>query len=228
MNRQHIRFALISLAIIGLLASVSPARAQVAGGTTVGISVMESTQIAKGWSVKKTLMGKTIYNEAGNKVGEVEDLIISPDKSVSYVIVGAGGFIGIGRHDVAIPVVQIQEKGGRLVIPGVTKDMIKNMPEFTYSDDETSKRDQFVAEADRDIAKGHAKVAELKKQAGAATADTKTKLDRQIKVIQMDIKTAEAKLSEMKKASAVRWNEFEANVNTATARLRKSVDAAAS
>jgi sporulation protein YlmC with PRC-barrel domain len=88
-----------------------------------------------GWSVKKTLMGKTIYNDAGVKVGKVEDLIISPDKNVSYLIVGAGGFVGIGRHDVAIPVSQIQDKAGKLVLPGATKDTIKGMPEFAYAKD---------------------------------------------------------------------------------------------
>jgi hypothetical protein len=55
---------------------------------------------------------------AGEKVGKVEDLIISPDKSVSYDIVGAGGFVGIGRHDVAIPFAQIHDQAGKLVMPG--------------------------------------------------------------------------------------------------------------
>ena len=59
-----------------------------------------------GWSVKKTLMGKTIYNDVGQKIGTVEDLIVSPERNVSYVIVGAGGLVGVGRHDVAIPVAQ--------------------------------------------------------------------------------------------------------------------------
>jgi uncharacterized protein YrrD len=81
----------------------------VAGGTTVeNVNVM--TQLAIGWSVKKTLLGKTIYNEVGEKVGKVDDLIISPERDVSYIIVGAGGFIGIGRHDVAIPVNQISTR----------------------------------------------------------------------------------------------------------------------
>ena len=84
--------------------------------------------------------------DAGVKVGKVEDLIISPDKNVSYVIVGAGGFVGIGRHDVAIPTTQIQDKAGKLVMAGATQDTIKGMPGFTYATD-TTKRDAFVAAA---------------------------------------------------------------------------------
>ena len=63
----------------------------------------------------------------------MDDLIISPERDVSYVIVGAGGFICIGRHDVAIPVNQIKNQAGKLVMAGATKDMIKAMPQFTYA-----------------------------------------------------------------------------------------------
>ena len=218
--------ALATLTVVGALCIAGPVAAQVAGGTTtVDVSVDESTQLAMGWSVKKTLLGKTIYNDAGQKVGKVEDLIISPDRNVSYVIVGAGGFVGVGRHDVAIPVMQIQDKAGKLVMAGATKDTIKGLPKFAYASD-TSKRDAFVAAADKDIAKGKATVASLEKKAGASAADAKAKIDVDITALQSDVKSAEAKLSEMKQATVVRWRQFEADVSAATARLRKSTEKA--
>jgi hypothetical protein len=58
---------------------------------------------------------------------------VSPDKSVSYAIIGAGGFLGVGRHDVAIPVNQLKEDGGRFILAGATKDAIKAMPKFEYA-----------------------------------------------------------------------------------------------
>ena len=226
MKKNLSSLTIATLTVVGALCSTGPVAAQVAGGTTtVDTSVTESTKLAMGWSVKKTLMGKTIYNDAGQKVGKVEDLIIAPDKNVSYVIVGAGGFVGIGRHDVAIPVTEIQDKAGKLVMPGATKDTIKGMPEFAYATD-TTKRDQFVAAADKDIAKGKAAVARLEKKAGVAAVDAKAKIDLDITALQSDVKSAEAKLSEMKQATAVRWKEFEADVNAATARLRKSTEKA--
>jgi sporulation protein YlmC with PRC-barrel domain len=228
MNIMNKSLNLTALALAAALCSTAPAWAQVAGATTtVGVSVVESTQVAMGWSVKKTLLGKIIYNEAGLKVGKVQDLIIAPDKNLTYVIVGAGGFIGIGRHDVAIPVTQIQDRAGKLVMPGATKDMIKAMPQFDYAND-TAKRDQFIAATEKDIAKGKAKVADLEKKAAAATADAKAKLDLQITALQVDVKSAEGKLGELKTAAAARWREFEADVSSATARMRKSIDAATS
>jgi sporulation protein YlmC with PRC-barrel domain len=231
MTKHRSRIALAALTVIGAMGAMGTgaAVAQVAGGTTtVETSVTESTKLAMGWSVKKTLMGKTIYNDAGQKVGKVQDLIISPDKNVSYVIVGAGGFVGIGRHDVAIPVTQVQYLAGKLVMTGATKEMIKGMPQFAYAPHpmDTSGRDAFVAAADKDIAKGKAAVARLEKKAGAAAGDAKARMDVDLSALQSDVKAAEAKLTEMKQATAVRWKEFEADVNAATARLRKSTEKA--
>jgi sporulation protein YlmC with PRC-barrel domain len=224
MKKQLSSVALAALTLLGALCGAGPVSAQVSAATTsVDTSVTESTKLAKGSSVKKTLMGKTIYNDAGVKVGKVEDLIISPDKNVSYVIVGAGGFIGIGRHDVAIPLTQIQDTAGKLVMAGATKESIQAMPEFTYVTD-TKKRDAFVAAADKDIAKGKATVARLEGKAATAAADAKAKIDVDIAALQSDLKSAEAKLSEMRQASAVRWKELQADVNAATARLRKSTE----
>ncbi|MEO8935629.1 MAG: PRC-barrel domain-containing protein [Burkholderiaceae bacterium] len=228
MKTNHSLLPWATLVLAGSLGGAVSASAQVAGGTTtVDARVTESTQIATGWSVKKTLMGKTIYNDAGQKVGNVADLIISPDRNVSYVIVGAGGFVGIGRHDVAIPVTQIKDQAGKLVMPGATKDLIKSLPEFTYATD-TNQRDQFVAAAEKDIATGRMKVIDLEKKSAMATTDAKAKIDLQITALQVDVKSAESKLTAMKQAAAVRWKEFEVDVDAATARLRKAVDVATS
>ena len=226
MIKNTYQLSLATLALAVTLCGSLPALAQVAGGTaTAQVRVTESTELAMGWSVKKTLLGKTIYNEVGQKVGKVDDLIISPDRNVSYIIVGAGGFIGMGRHDVAIPVTQFQDKAGKLVMTGATKEMIKAMPPFTYSSD-TAKRDRFVAAAEEDIAKGNARLAELEKKAGMVAQAAKANIDLQITALKADVKSAESRLAELKQATAVRWKEFEAGVREATARVRKSVEAA--
>ncbi len=111
----------------------TPIMAQVAGSTQVGVSIIETREIATGWSVRKSVLGRDVYNEKNERIGKVEDIIISPDKNASFLIVGAGGFVGIGRHDVAIPVDQIHEENGKIKIPGATKAIVKAMPEFEYA-----------------------------------------------------------------------------------------------
>ena len=218
-----------SLLIAALFASCLSAggisQAQVAGSTTVGITVTEATQVAMGWSVKKNLLGRVIYNDAGDKVGKVIDLIIDPERNVSYVIVGAGGFIGIGRHDVAVPVKQIQDKGGRLLMAGATKGTIQSMPAFNYASD-TDSRDRFMAEAERDMTRARAKVTELKQRTSTASDEAKAAMNRDIDQLQLDLKGAQDSLDNMKRAGATRWHEFESAVSAATARLRKALEAA--
>lgn len=201
------------------------AQAPVAGSTTTSITVTEATQVAMGWSVKKTLLGKNVYNDTGDKIGKVIDLIISPERDVSYVIVGAGGFIGFGRHDVAIPIRQIRDNGGKLVMAGATKGTIQSMPTFNYAND-TDLRDRFVAEAERDLTRARAKVAQLQQRSTEATADAKVAIDRDIDQLQRDLNTADEKLTDLKRAGASGWHKFESAVEAAIARLRKALEAA--
>ena len=224
---MHNRLLFTTLAAIAVSCNVGTASAQVAGSTTLGVSVVEATRLALGWSVKKSILGKLVYNEAGDKVGKVEDLIIAPDKNVSYLIIGAGGFIGINRHDVAIPVAALHDKGGKLILPGATKDIVKSMPRFEYASD-TTQRDQFVANAEEDLAKAKTKVADLKKRAASATTEVKAKFDKQAEGLNSDLKAAEEKLAEMNRAAARRWRDFEGDVNAAMARLRKSLETSSS
>jgi len=134
------RLLLIGLGIVVLIASYgssasAQAPAPVAGAEVVGIgvTVTQLTEIVKGWSVKKKILGQDVYNDKDEKVGTVDDIIIGPDKAVTFAIIGAGGFLGIDKHDVAIPVKQFQEKEGKFILPGATKEAVKKMPPFMYA-----------------------------------------------------------------------------------------------
>lgn len=111
----------------------SQGSAPVAGQATLGVSVAEMDAIIKGWSAKKTVLDKDVYNSKNEKIGKVEDIIIAPDSAVSFAIVGAGGFLGVGRHDVAIPVGQFKLENNRFVLPGATKEALKKLPKFEYA-----------------------------------------------------------------------------------------------
>lgn len=105
----------------------------VAGRTVLGVTVVEMEAIILGWSARKDLLGKTVINDAKEKIGQIEDIIITPDSAASYAIIGVGGFLGIGEHRVAIPFQQIKMRNGALVLPGATRDALKTLPEFKYA-----------------------------------------------------------------------------------------------
>jgi sporulation protein YlmC with PRC-barrel domain len=123
-------FAIVGLAIVML--TKTTADAQVAGSTTLGVTTDEIKVVMLGWSAKKKILGKSVYNDNKQKIGTVDDLIITPDRAISYAIIGVGGFLGIGKHDVAIPVNQFKADQNRIILPGATKDALKAMPKFEY------------------------------------------------------------------------------------------------
>lgn len=99
----------------------------------VGITVEEMVTVAQGWSIKRQILGKTVHSEKNDKIGKVEDVIVTPDKSLSYAIVSVGGFLGMGKHDVAIPINQLKADKDGFLLTGVSKDVLKAMPRFEYS-----------------------------------------------------------------------------------------------
>ncbi len=83
------------------------------------------------------MLKKPVVNDKNEKIGTISDVIISPNPDVklpaaSFAIIGVGGFLGIGKRDVAIPMEQIKLQDTQLVLPGATKDALKALPPFEY------------------------------------------------------------------------------------------------
>jgi hypothetical protein len=129
------RAGILVLAGIALLTPLTPviSQAQVAGSTVVGVAVAELRDVAMGWSAKRQVLNQPVFNDKDERIGKIDDVVIAPDKALSYVIINAGGFIGVTKHDVAIPVSQLTQVDGKLVLPGATKDALKASPPFEYT-----------------------------------------------------------------------------------------------
>ena len=85
--------------VLGLVLATG-AQAQTPDVPTLGVTVDNIDQISLGLSARKNILGKPVYNEAGEKVGRVSDLIVDPANNASYLIVAAGGFVGLPHHRV--------------------------------------------------------------------------------------------------------------------------------
>jgi sporulation protein YlmC with PRC-barrel domain len=59
------------------------------------------------WRASK-FMGLDIYGVDNKKIGDVRELVMSHDGNIKAVVIGVGGFLGIGEKDVAIPFNQVQ------------------------------------------------------------------------------------------------------------------------
>ena len=133
MRRIQMPSAVLLTALLATPIATNSVRADVAGSSLLGVSVIELRDIAEGWSARRQVLGQPVYNDKAEMIGRVEDIIISPSKAVSYAIVGVGGFLQLGSHDVAIPVNQFTQQNDKLVLAGATADALRAMPAFEYA-----------------------------------------------------------------------------------------------
>jgi len=88
-------------AIIGAATLASPLLAQ---GTPPTITLMkvDPQTLATGFRASKVI-GATVLNDANEKVGTIDDLIVTPNDRVPYAVLSIGGFLGIGTRLVVVP-----------------------------------------------------------------------------------------------------------------------------
>lgn len=83
------------------------------------------------WRVSD-LEGKSVYGTDGESIGDISDVLVSQDGSVNAVIIGVGGFLGIGEKDVAVNMSALQ------LGPGATQQEANQAGENSGISDETT------------------------------------------------------------------------------------------
>jgi len=99
---------------------------------TIGQIDVDVHAVAQGYRVSK-LVGATVVNESNETVGSIEDLIVVPTDRVPFAIVSVGGFLGMGTKYVAVPYDLFQVHDKSMVLPGATKESLKQLPDFKFN-----------------------------------------------------------------------------------------------
>ncbi|MGY3622529.1 DUF4142 domain-containing protein [Bradyrhizobium sp. USDA 10063] len=74
------------------------------------------------------LRGTTVYGSNDSNVGEINDIVLTTDGRVAAVVVGVGGFLGIGEKNVAIPFSKIDIRESRGSTTGMASQDRQNQP----------------------------------------------------------------------------------------------------
>lgn len=53
------------------------------------------------WRASK-LVGLAVYNESNEKLGDISEILVDNTGKINAVVVGIGGFLGVGQHDIAV------------------------------------------------------------------------------------------------------------------------------
>ena len=99
------KYAVAGLAASALLASVAFAQGPSATtdrATTAAPAAASDTSSFKGnWRSSK-LVGLNVYNDSNESLGSINDLLADKSGNIKGVVIGVGGFLGVGEHLVAV------------------------------------------------------------------------------------------------------------------------------
>lgn len=101
------------------------------------------------WRASKVI-GVNVYNEQNEKIGDISDVIIDSTGKVDGAVIGVGGFLGMGEHNIMVPMdkIKFSNEAGKTTtgstssgtkqwypdraVLNANKDQLKALPEFKY------------------------------------------------------------------------------------------------
>lgn len=133
--------AMAGLLVGGALAqqATTPAPAEpvpVSPATTAPADAAAKPVVRAEGELASSIIGESVYNgsaENAEEIGDVNDMVLDKDGVVKSLIVGVGGFLGVGEKNVEVDykTAEWAEKNGdRWIVVATTKDQLLALPAF--------------------------------------------------------------------------------------------------
>ena len=101
-----------------------------------GNAVRFQTVQGQGQWLVGNLWDKSVYDASGKSIGDLKDVLIDKDGKVTALVIGVGGFLGLGEKNVAVDYDYLQKNGGvtpsRITL-GMSEEDLRNAPKFERS-----------------------------------------------------------------------------------------------
>jgi sporulation protein YlmC with PRC-barrel domain len=104
------------------LTFAAPVLAQTAGGM---VSTTHEMRTSK-------MVGSPVYNESGDKIGAIFDIIVRAGATEPTAIVTVGEYTGGGSRLVAFPLSKVKVEANKMMISGASRDALLNMPAYVF------------------------------------------------------------------------------------------------
>ncbi|WP_095204138.1 PRC-barrel domain-containing protein [Mesorhizobium carmichaelinearum] len=127
--------AIATLLSSGLWVSGAAAEDATKPATATTTAATATAAVADGSLVTK-IIGTDVYDSAADnaqKIGDVKDIVLSKDGKAKYIIIGVGGFLGLGEKNVAYDFSKaewVEKKGDRWLVAKTTKEDLQAEPDF--------------------------------------------------------------------------------------------------
>jgi sporulation protein YlmC with PRC-barrel domain len=80
-------------------------------------------------------IGQSVTNQAGERIGDINDLLFDKRGQIANVVIGVGGFLGIGEKNVGVSYsslsITADDKGNRVITVPLSKERLQAAPDFT-------------------------------------------------------------------------------------------------
>ncbi|AZO45638.1 PRC-barrel domain containing protein [Mesorhizobium sp. M7D.F.Ca.US.005.01.1.1] len=127
--------AIATLLSSGLWVSGAAAEDATKPATATTTAATAPAAVADGSLVTK-IIGADVYDSAADnaeKIGDVKDIVLSKDGKAKYIIIGVGGFLGLGEKNVAYDFSKaewVEKKGERWLVAKTTKEDLQAQQDF--------------------------------------------------------------------------------------------------
>jgi sporulation protein YlmC with PRC-barrel domain len=127
MSRREAAIAVLSAATLGAAVPIGAAHAQ-----AVQLVAVDVVAVGQGYQISK-LIGRSVQNEKAEKIGTVDDFIVTKERSL-IAILQVGGFLGLGGRLIAVPYdsLKIADDGQKITLAGGSKEALQKLPEFKF------------------------------------------------------------------------------------------------
>jgi sporulation protein YlmC with PRC-barrel domain len=102
---MFVKYMAAGLAASALLVSVASAQTPTTTtdrANTMAPAAASDSSFQGNWRASK-LVGLKVYNDNNESVGSINDLLADKNGAIKAVVIGVGGFLGVGEHLVAVP-----------------------------------------------------------------------------------------------------------------------------
>lgn len=82
--------------------TTAPATSPSATSSSMTTSSTSPSSFHGDWRTSK-MIGLNVYNSSNEKLGDINELLTDQNGKIAAVVIGVGGFLGVGERDVAIP-----------------------------------------------------------------------------------------------------------------------------
>jgi sporulation protein YlmC with PRC-barrel domain len=116
--------------LLALVTTAASAQTPQTGAAQIMSSIPSNSVTVTHW------YKQSVYDPSDNKIGEIMDVLVERDGKATALIIGVGGFLGMGEKDVAVPfnAVQVKSKENNkwYLVMNSSKDALKSAKGFKY------------------------------------------------------------------------------------------------